>query len=92
MPIYLTLFSGEKKSDDSCQRLPDNKTLSEVLTPKMLQRLEDHLGWIREEIHSWLTKEQRKVGLNGTFLYSALTDDWEKKRPLWLRNESVITT
>ena len=43
------------------------------------------MDWVREEMSSWLTEEQKEAGLNSTFIFSALTTDWNKKRPLWLR-------
>ena len=79
--------STEETSEDAedCQELPANITISQVVSPELNQRLGDHLDWVREEISSWLTEEQKEVGLNSTFIFSALTAGWEKKRPLWLR-------
>merc|ERR1719361_1870914 len=50
----------------------------------MQHRLTEHMNWTRQQITSWLTEEQKLLGLNGTFIFSALTEDWHRKRPLWL--------
>ena len=86
---FLSLFSYlHQESDGSdCQELPDSLTISEVLSPDLNQRLVAHLAWVREEMASWLTEDQRDLGLNSTFVFSALTEGWDKKRPLWLRKE-----
>ena len=83
--LDLTQLTEEREEDSSCQLLPDNQTLSDVLTPDMQQRLTEHMDWTRQQITSWLTEEQKLLGLNGTFIFSALTEDWHRKRPLWLR-------
>ena len=88
--LDLEHLTEEEEEESSCQLLPDNQTLSDVVTPELHQRLSDHLAWVREEMPSWLTPEQRQVGLNGTFLFSAFTESWQRKRPLWVRKESIL--
>ena len=65
----------------NCQLLPDNKKLDEVLSPELMRRLRDHMDWLRSEMPSWLTLEQKNVGIN----FDVLTENWERKRPQWLR-------
>ena len=89
--VYFELdLSKVTEEEDSCQLLPQNKTLADVVTPELHQRLSDHLDRVREEIPSWLSPEQRALGLNGSFLYSTFTDDWQRKKPLWVRKESIL--
>ena len=83
--LDLTQLTEEREEDSSCQLLPDNQTLSDVLTPDMQHRLTEHMDWTRQQITSWLTEEQKLLGLNGTFIFSAFTEGWHRKRPLWLR-------
>ena len=65
----------------NCQLLPSNKKLADMLNPELMRRLRDHLGWLRTEMSSWLTPLQKRSGLN----YDALTNNWERMRPWWLR-------
>ena len=88
--LDLTQATAETSDDndaEDCQLLPNNKTISEVASPELNQRLEAHLDWVRGKMSSWLTEEQKEAGLNSTFIFSALTAGWDKKRPLWLRWE-----
>lgn len=80
-------FTNQEIGEADCQELEDSLTISEIINPELNQRLVAHLDWVREEMASWLTEEQMELGLNSTFIFSALTDGWEKKKPLWLRKE-----
>ena len=86
-PKLTKLFTSLQDSDEDadCQQLPDQLTISELVSPELDQRLVAHMDWVREEMSSWLTEEQKEAGLNSTFIFSALTTGWNKKRPLWLR-------
>ena len=78
--LYLEtdLASDELKK---CSILPSNKKLADMLSPELMRRLRDHLDWLRTEMPSWLTLQQQFSGLN----YDALTYNWERMRPQWLR-------
>ena len=54
---------------------------SKVLPEELIERLKDQLDWIREEMPSWLTPQQRELG----FSFYSLTLNWWRKRPVWLR-------
>ena len=85
--LLFTFLQDTDDDGEDCQELPGQQRISEVVSPELHQRLVAHLGWVREEMSSWLTDQQKEVGLNSTFLYSALTAGWDKKKPLWLRKE-----
>ena len=88
MFCYFALPPQDSDDAEDCQQLADNKRISSLVSPELHQRLEAHIDWVREEMPSWLTEEHENLGLNSTFLFSALTADWDKKKPLWLRSAS----
>ena len=71
----------DRLESKNCNLLPSNKKLTEILSPELMRRLRDYLGWLRTEMPSWSTPWQKILGLN----YDALTKDWERMRPQWLR-------
>ena len=67
----------------NCRLLPDNKSLTEMLPEDMLQRLKDHLAWVSRNMSSWLSKQQKKLGLT----FSSISANWERKRPFFIRKQ-----
>jgi len=67
----------------SCQLLPRGLNLSQVLPPDVYTRLRGHLAWVKEQMSGWVTNQQRNRGLHPDYLYSAITGNWERKRPVW---------
>lgn len=67
----------------SCQLLPRGLNLSQVLPPSVYSGLVSHLAWVKEEMSHWVTEEQRGRGLHPDYLYSAITGNWQRKRPVW---------
>ena len=67
----------------SCQLLPRGLNLSQVLPPGVYSRLRSHLGWVRQEMQSWITADQAGRGLYADYLFNAITGNWERKRPVW---------
>ena len=53
--VYLEREFGlnSDKTMKNCRLLPSNKKLTDVLSPKLVRSLRDHLGWLRTEIPSW---------------------------------------
>ena len=53
--VYLEREFGlnSDKTMNNCQLLSSNKKLTDVLSPKLVRSLRDHLGWLRTEIPSW---------------------------------------
>ena len=71
--VYLER-AGDDYQMETCRLLPDNKTLPDMLSPELMRRLRDHMGWLRTEMPSWFGYED-----------DALTNNWERQRPQWLR-------
>jgi len=67
----------------SCQLLPRRLNLSQVLPPGVYGRLEDQINWVRDQMSSWVTKDQEGRGLYSDYLFNAITGNWERKRPIW---------
>ena len=67
----------------SCQLLPRGLNLSQVLPPNIYFRLREHLDWVRDQMHNWMTEDQAGRGLYADYLYNAITANWERKRPVW---------
>lgn len=67
----------------SCQLLPRGLNLSQVLPPDVYSRLRGHLAWVKDQMSGWVTNQQRNRGLHPDYLYSAITGNWERKRPVW---------
>ena len=78
--VYLESV-GDGFVTKTCQLLPFNKSLVDMLSPDLMRRLRDHLDWLRTEMPSWLTPLQKLSGLT----YDALTNNLERMRPWWLR-------
>ena len=66
----------------NCQLLLGT-SLTEMLPGDILQRLRDHLAWVRRNMSSWLSQQQK---LNG-FSFSSISANWERKRPVWMRKQ-----
>ena len=54
----------------------------QVLPPSVYSGLVSHLAWVKEEMSHWVTEEQRGRGLHPDYLYSAITGNWQRKRPV----------
>ena len=78
--VYLESV-GDGFVRETCELLPSNKKLADILSPELMRRLRDHMDWLRTEMPSWLTPQQKRSGLS----YDALTEEWERMRPWWLR-------
>ncbi|RWS14582.1 metalloprotease TIKI2-like isoform X2 [Dinothrombium tinctorium] len=68
----------------SCQILPNDKKLIDVLPIDLYRRLKRHLDYVRTMLPKWLTADQRGKGLYAEYLFNAITGNWERKRPVWI--------
>jgi len=68
----------------SCQALPRNRHLSQEIPSELFARLKIHMEYIKKVIPSWITPDQEKKGLDAQYLFSAITANWERKRPIWV--------
>ena len=39
---------------------------------------------VQKEMPSWVTEDQKRKGLDAQYLFSAITANWERKRPIWV--------
>ena len=68
----------------ACQLLPKGQHLSQVIPTDLYNRLKLHLNYIKRVMPSWLTRDQMQKGLYPDYLFSTLTTNWERKRPIWI--------
>ncbi|KAH8868450.1 Metalloprotease TIKI2 [Schistosoma japonicum] len=73
-PVTLTELSN-------CQTLPKNQTITNLLKPDLIQRLDRYLNNFRHVISTWVEPEKK---VYASYLYETLTKDWKEKRPIWL--------
>ena len=60
------------------------QSLGEVLPPDLYARLKRHLEYVKAVMPSWMSPDQRGRGLYADYLFSAITGNWERKRPIWV--------
>lgn len=66
----------------ACQLLPKNRHLSQEIPSELFARLKIHMEYVKTVMPTWVTKEQKEKGLD--YLLSAITANWERKRPIWV--------
>ena len=49
-----------------------------------ISRLKIHMEYVRTVMPNWVTKEQKRKGIDADYLFSAITANWERKRPIWV--------
>ncbi|CAH8663070.1 unnamed protein product [Schistosoma curassoni] len=64
-----------------CQVLPKNQTITNLLKPDLIKRLDRYLNNLRHMINVWIEPEKKVFA---SYLYETLTKDWKEKRPIWL--------
>ncbi|KAH7639624.1 metalloprotease tiki1-like isoform x1 [Dermatophagoides farinae] len=67
-----------------CQLLPPGIRLSDIIPIDLYHRLQRHLRYVKFKMSHWITQEQKSRGLNSNTLYTAITLNWERKRPIWV--------
>ena len=60
------------------------QSLSDVLPRDLYVRLKRHLNYVKHAMPSWMSPDQRGRGLYADYLFSAITGNWERKRPIWV--------
>jgi len=68
----------------ACQLLPKNRHLSQEIPSDLYARLKIHMDYVRTVMPTWVTKEQKRKGIDAQYLFSAITANWERKRPIWV--------
>ncbi|CAH8677532.1 unnamed protein product [Schistosoma rodhaini] len=64
-----------------CQVLPKNQTITNLLKPDLIKRLDRYINNLRHTISAWIEPEKQVFA---SYLYETLTKDWKEKRPIWL--------
>lgn len=65
--------------------MPRGQHLSQLLPSDLYLRLKLHLEYVRKNIPDWLTRDQKtKLGFDGDYLFTTITTNWERKRPIWV--------
>jgi len=68
----------------ACQLLPKHRHLSQEIPSDLYARLKIHMEYVRTVMPNWVTKEQKRKGIDADYLFSAITANWERKRPIWV--------
>jgi hypothetical protein len=71
----------------SCQMLPGNQTLADILPRQLYVRLRTHLEHIRIFMATWLSGIHALKGsknIYADYLFTAITANWQRKRPIWI--------
>ncbi len=68
----------------ACQLLPRNRHLSQEIPSDLYARLKIHMEYIKTVMPTWVTPEQKRGGLDADYVFSAITANWERKRPIWV--------
>ena len=67
----------------SCQQLPNNQTVSEVLPYDIYLKFIAYMKQVYAKIGKWLTTSQKTQGLTADIIFNLLFDGWESRRPIW---------
>ena len=67
----------------SCQQLPNNHTVSEVLPSDIYLKFVAYMEHVYAKIGKWLTGSQKNQGLTSDIVFNLLFDGWECRRPIW---------
>lgn len=68
----------------ACQMMPNGRHLSQEIPSELFARLKIHMEYVKTIMPTWVTQDQQRKGLDSQYLFSAMTANWEKKRPIWV--------
>ena len=68
---------------ESCQQLPNNQTVSEVLPHDIYLKFIAYMQHVYAKIGKWLTTSQKHKGWTSDDIFNSLFGGWETRRPLW---------
>jgi len=82
----LDLLNGATHNQLSrCQLLPSGIKLSDIIPRELYRRLEEYLQYVKTELPHWLRKHYPGNDYNqADSLFKSKTDNWERKRPIWI--------
>ena len=68
---------------NSCQQLPNNQTVSDILPHDVYLRLLSHMKYVHAKFEELLTRSQKNLGLTADKLFILYFDGWETREPIW---------
>ena len=85
--IVFEMLLSKVTSDqmDKCQFLPERRNLSSIASPELMQRLQRHFSWIRGQVKGWLP---RSLQTRHEEYFNIVSEKWQRRRPIWLRDSS----
>ena len=83
--LYLEIEINEenKSAMKSCQQLPNNQTVSDILPHDMYIRLLSAMEYIHAKFDEWLTISQKNQGWTADRIFKFYFDGWETRQPIW---------
>ena len=87
--LELRLTDGETlKALSLCRNLPENKTVGQVLSQDTYNRIIEYLKRIQDIFPTWIAAEgtstRALLHLQSSNLFRAFTNEWYRKRPIWI--------
>ena len=67
----------------SCTKLPNNQTVSDILPYDMYVKLLSDMEYLQTKIEEWLTTSQKNLGVFAYVIFDAFFDEWETHQPIW---------
>ena len=67
----------------SCQKLPNNQTVSDILPHDIYLRLSSGMEYIHAKIEQWLTISQKNQGWTADKVFKMHFNGWETRQPIW---------
>ena len=83
--LYLEIDNNEeiKSAMKSCQQLPNNQTVYDILPHDVYLRLLSHMKYVHAKFEELLTSSQKNKGWTGDHLFKMYFDGWETREPIW---------
>ena len=70
-----------------CHYLPKEQNLTSILGTEFMDRIHSHFDWLKSEIPSWIPESQKNK-TNSEAYFKAVSADWQRRKPIWLRQSS----
>ena len=83
--LYLEFDANEENqlAMNSCQQLPNNQTVSDILPHDMYLRLISGMEYVRAKFEEWLTISQKNQGWTADKVFKMHFNGWETRQPIW---------
>ena len=83
--LYLEIETNEENvlAMNSCQQLPNNQTVADILPHDLYLRLFSGMEFIHAKFEEWLTISQKNKGWTADRIFKFYFDGWETRQPIW---------